>query len=179
MSFFDNIKKGLHDRKVKQSNTSNTTRQAIKFSAAKNIGVLFIATEDKDRKAALQYKKELQSNKKKVSLLGYYDAKEIPVDLPFLAFGPQHLGWDMTPNEKKAPEVLQFIQQPFDLLIAYHHEACVPLEYIATASKAKCRVAPYRADCTAPYDIMLHNKSKSLRAFANQAEIMLNKMNSK
>lgn len=179
MSFFDNIKKGLHDRKVKQSNTNPIARQAIKLSAAKHIGVLFIATNDKDRQAALQYKKELQSNKKKVSLLAYYDAKEIPTDLPFLCFGPQHLSWDMTPNAKKAPEVVEFLKQPFDLLIAYHHTACVPLEYIATASKAKCRIAPYRHDCTTPYDIMLHNNSKSLRAFANQAEIMLNKMNSK
>jgi hypothetical protein len=177
MSFFDNLKKGLHDRKIKQKTTTNTTRKLTKFSHAKNIGVLFIATEEASRKAALQYKRELQSSKKKVTLLGYYDAKEVPTELPFLCFGPQHLGWDMTPSEKKAPEVIEFIQQPFDLLIAYHNTPSVPLEYIATASKAKCRVAPYRNDCTTPYDLMLHNKSNSLRAFANQAENTLNSMN--
>lgn len=175
MSLFDNLKKGLYNRKVQQNETTNTTRQAMRFADAKNIGILFVATLEENRKAALAYQQEIKKLKKKVTLLGYWDAKEIPADLPFIAYGNQAIGWDKTPNAKKAPEVIEFIAQPFDLLIAYHLDECLPLEYIAGASQAKLRVAPYRAETTAPYDFMI--PAKNLPSFAHLLLSALDKMN--
>lgn len=169
------LKESLYQRKLKQSVQAKKKREAISFDNARNIGLLFDATKDADLKIALSYKKELQSIRKKVTLMAFKDVKQLEEEQDFPCFCNKDLSWwNLTPKKQ---EVLDFIHQPFDLLISLHMHDCRPLEYISAASSANFRIGHYNEEKTDFYDFMVYGKSNSLRAFLKQMETYLNKIN--
>ncbi len=176
MALLTNLKKQLYLRKFNQSNQQNTTHQPIPFQTVNHVGILFDATKETNRDLVLNYQSELRKNKRKVSLLGYYNANEVPASFTFPCFCNKDLGWDLTPNSK-ATAALDFMKEPFELLMALHTNPSNPLEYISTASKARFRVGYYRKEMTTPYDLMIHSQSKGLRALIQQMETYLKKIN--
>lgn len=173
MSLLSGLKEGLYQRKLKQCAQAKKKRSSCNFDTAKTVGLLFDAGDEQNTKTVLSYKRELQSQRKKVKLLGYKDASELTGEEDFLCFCRKDLNLSQTPKKQ---EVLDFIHEPFDLLIALHIEDCPPLEYIAAASSARFRIGHYRATKTDFYDFMVYGKSKSLRALIQQMENYLKKI---
>jgi len=173
MALLTRLKEALYQRKLAQCAKVKKKRIASNFDDARNIGLLFDASNPANVQTVLSYKKELQGLRKKVSLMGYKDVKELSGEDDYPCFCNKDLGLSMTP---KAQEVLEFIQKPFDLLISLHTNTCLPLEYISAASSAHFRIGHYQEDKTDFYDFMIYGKGKTLRALIHQMETYLKKI---
>jgi len=173
MALFKGLKENLYNRKLSKEAAKQPQRKPVKLSNAKTIGLLFDASKEAEQKVALAFANELKQGRKKVQLLGFLDAKEVPEGTSFPCFCNKDLGWNMTP---KSPEVLDFIATPFDLLFALHLGRCAALEYVAVASKASFRVAPYRADNTLPYDLMIDGPKNDWKEIIKQMKAQLEQL---
>ncbi len=173
MGMLTGLKESLYQRKLKQCTKIDRQTLSCNFDTARNIGVLFNATNEADTKIVLSFKRELKAKGKKVSLMGYKDVKELSEDEKFPVFCNKDLGLSQTPKKQ---DVLDFIEKPFDLLIALHVDNCQPLEYIAAASTAKFRIGHYRENKTDFYDFMIYGKSHDLKVVIKQMETYLKKI---
>lgn len=150
----DSIKvKAHHYFLNKQLNELRVSRKACNFAQAKSIAILFNATDIANHPAILNYRKELETDKKKVKILGYIDTSRKDNFLSFDYFSNSHLNW----HKKPVGHVIDdFIQTPFDILInAYHNEA-LPLRYISLLSKAKFRIGIYNQTKIDINDVMIN-----------------------
>ena len=173
MSILTGIKENLYQRKLKQCIKIDRETLSCNFDTARNIGILFNATKEADTQIVLSFKRQLGRQRKKVSIMGYKDIKELSEDEKNPVFCNKDLGLNRTPKKQ---EVLDFIQKPFDLLIALHADNCQPLEYIAAASAAKFRIGHYRENKTDFYDFMVYGKSQNLNVIIKQMETYLKKI---
>jgi hypothetical protein len=174
MAFIDQLKEKLYQRQIKRLAESKT-HGSCNLKTAKSIGIIFDAGNETEREIVLNYKSHLQREyRKKVQLLGYKDVKELSGEEPFPCFCNKDLSWNQAP---KREDVIDFINQPFDLLLALHMEDSAPLEFIAATSAAKFRIGHYRADKADCYDLLLYGKDKDLRVFIRQVESYLEKIN--
>lgn len=173
MSLLAGIKESLYQRKLKQCTKAERQTLPCNFETARNIGILFDAGNEADVQIVLSFKRTLLAQRKNVSLMGYKDTKELSEAVKYPVFCKKDLGISQTPKKQ---EVLDFMAQPFDLLIALHIDNCQPLEYIVAASAAKFRIGHYREDKIDFYDFMVYGKSQSLRAVIQQMETYLRKV---
>ncbi len=173
MALLTGLKEGLYQRKLNEDTKVKKKRRAMNFDAARNIGLLFDASKAADVQVVLNYQKELQNLRKKVTLLAYKDVKELTKEEDYACFCNKDLTLSMIP---KTQEVLDFIDQPFDLLISLHTHESLPLEYIAATSHAHFRIGYYQEEKTDFYDFMVYGKSKSLRAMIQQMRTYLKKV---
>lgn len=173
MAFIDNLKEKLYQRQLKRM-AETKTHLSCNLETARSIGIIFNASNEKEREIVLEYKRHLQrEHRKKVRLLGYKDIKELSGEEPFPCFCNKDLNWNQAP---KREDILDFINEPFDLLLALHMDDSVPLEFIAATSAAKFRIGHYREEKADCYDLLLYGKGKSLRAFIQQTESYLEKI---
>lgn len=166
----------MHRRYLKQSlKKQKVDRQAVNFEAAKSFGLLFNATELEQRDIVLKYAEALREQQKSVRLLGFFDSKLEDSNFVFKYFNRKKIDWALRP---KGPEVDEFIEKPFDILMNIDSETSIFSEYIAALSNAHLRVGPITPN-TYCYDLMIDTSgSKDLRAFIQQAEFLLRKTNS-
>lgn len=147
----------------------------VSFQDAKEIGILFDLTDmGNNREIILRYKSQLQGERKKVKLLAYIDALEVPDGLGFDCFCKKDLSWTSVPN---SPVAEAFIQTPFDLLLSLHTHECPPIEYISAVSHAKFRIGHFQKEKTYCYDFMVYSKSRSIRVLLQQIEHYLEVIN--
>jgi hypothetical protein len=173
MAFIDNLKEKMYQRQVKRL-AGSKKHTSCNFRDAKSIGIIFNAGNEKERDIVLEYKKRLErDHRKKVRLLGFKDVKELTAQEIYPCFCNKDIGWNQAP---KREDILDFIEEPFDLLLALHMEDCPPLEFIAATSAAKFRIGHYREEKADYYDLLLYGKGKTLRAFISQTESYLEKI---
>lgn len=168
MALFDGLKDNWHQRKLRQRISEHPAPKVRNFEAVHTVGILFDADQAEELAVVLEYKNILQRDyRKQVTLLGYHNTKELPEGLSYPSFCRKDLNWSETP---KGELVEEFVQTPFDWLLALHMNDCAPLEYIAAASRASFRIGHYRPNKTEFYDWMLHGKNNDLSAFLKQLE---------
>lgn len=123
------------------------------------VGMLFDATKEENyrhaSKFALLLKKE---GVKEVKMLGFVDAKDMPPSLsPKLGqdfFMKKDLNWYLKPG---STAVLNFIHEPFDLLIDLSTENIFPMKYILGKSAAHFKVGKGNIQNDALLDMMINN----------------------
>lgn len=175
MAFINTLKDKLYQRQIRRMAKTNV-HTSCNFKTARSIGIIFNASNEKEREIVLAYKSRLQrEHRKKVRLLGYKDVKELSGEEPFPCFCNKDLNWNQIP---KREDVLEFIGEPFDLLFALHMEDSEPLEFIAATSAARFRIGHYREEKAHCYDLLLYGKGENLQAFIQQVENYLNKIQS-
>ncbi len=170
MSFLDGLKTNWYERNLKQQLDRSRQPRIRPFKAAEIVGILFDADREEERAIVLNYRNILERDyRKKVTLLGYHDVKELIGARNYDCFCRKQLDWSETPKIKEGL-LAKFVQTNFHWLLALHMKDCPPLEYLAAASSAEFRVGHYRAGKTDFYDWMLHGKDQSLRDFIRQME---------
>lgn len=168
MAFLDGIKETWHQRKIKQRLDEHLSPEVRNYKDVQTIGILFDADREDERAVVLDYSKRLQrDHRKKVTLLGYRDVKELSGEEPYPCFCKKDLDWSQTP---KGEQVEEFIRASFDWLLALHMHDCPPLEYLSAASAARFRIGHYREGKTDFYDWMLHGEAHQLPEFLKQLE---------
>jgi hypothetical protein len=169
----------LRFKKELQENISG--HETVSFDAAKKIGLLYDATEQKDFEIIKEYVKTVRSRQKEVLALGYVDKKELPqnqfAQLGLDFFTRKDLNWQHFPQSL---EVSNFIRERFDIVLNLSDNTVFPLRYIAAVSKAKFRVGRFDETSVPCYDMMIDaTQGVGLKQFISQAEEVLGKIKSR
>lgn len=172
MSLIKNIRSSFYKKALEQKLKAKTGagRQVVSFESARTIGLLFEATELKERDIALDYASNLKKRGKKVRLLGFFDNKLDNPNFTFPHFNRKNIDWAQRPTGE---EVEAFLKQPFDIFINLATKTNLQTEYIAALTNAPLRVGPY-TDQTACYELMIDLAgAKTLEAFIEEMERIL------
>lgn len=108
---------------------------------AKSFGILYDASSEEEFKIVKEFFKDLRVYGIQANSLGFVNHTEKtfhPLARPESDyFFKQHLNWYEKPS---GIEVGNFIEKPFDLLVNVCLNDFFPLDYIAAASLAKCKI---------------------------------------
>lgn len=127
-------------------------RNPVSLDKAKSIGILFPAEDIKVNDIILGFSQKLKSLQKDVQLLGYMPKREFGFVYPFPFITNKDGNWYGKP---RGGTTGYFMRSPFDLLINFCDEECLPLEYISAVSPAKFRVGFNKEAENANYDLIL------------------------
>jgi len=152
MSFLRGFRKKLHNHFLLKELTSlQIKRQSVDFERARQIGILFNATELDERELVLNYAKQLKNAGKKVKLLAFLNSKKNSPNFSFHHFNKKDVDWLMRP---KGEVIENFARQSFDILINLSSSANLPLDYIAAKSHGKFRIGPFHEQLNS-YELMI------------------------
>src|SRR5512133_2764243 len=138
MKLIDNFKSLIGQRIISGHLNAEVRRPSFcNVNQAKNIGIIYNATEYISFEIIRNLVKDLLHDSKKISILGYVDSKNL-IDSylyrkGFEFFSRNELNWF---NKPVSPKVQEFISHPFDLLINLSLEDHYPIQYITAFSPA-------------------------------------------
>ncbi|MGB1315800.1 MAG: DUF6913 domain-containing protein [Chitinophagales bacterium] len=158
MSFLEKIKSFFYNfslnKKVKS--TANIQREMINIQDAKNIGVLYNASNPKDVMVVSQFAEKLKQEGKQVFVLGFHNVKS-KEDLGEKIFEKSSVNFFGIPA---TPKIDGFQKIKLDILICAFKDECLPLEYIAATSKATFRVGAFSKNKINFYELMVNIDAK-------------------
>lgn len=178
MGLLHDFKTGLQKRALRRvmAQQSSASRGAMHYDHARQLSILFNASELKEREQVLRFAEKLSQSGKKVSLLGFFDHPVEFSDFVFPGFTADDFDWRLQP---KSEAVNHFLQQPTDLLIHANTRPDMYELFVAASSKAKVRVGPY-ADHTECYELMVDTSGNTdIVYYLQQVEFLLQKTNTK
>lgn len=157
MDFFEKIKTFFYQQHVRNRLKKHSIRhEFVNIKQAKNIGLLFDANFDDNIQPIQFFAQQLTERNIEVSLLGYVDKKPAELIPDFPIFSKKDVSFLSIPKQN---QVIDFYNEPFDLLISYFTNDLKPLAYISMFSRARCRVGPFIADKTDCFDIMINTET--------------------
>lgn len=147
------------------------SRKVINLADAREIGILFDAS-DTDRTAIVNtFADALRKERKKVVLLGFYNFPKPAINFNFPYFNRKDINWHFEPNGGLVEE---FIARKFDMLINAYIDENLPLEYVSAMSQAGFRVGHYDKNKTYAYDFMIDMKGdRDLRKLMDQVKVYI------
>lgn len=182
MIIFKNIKLSIANNSLKNELKTNARiRQPNKFSfdGTRSVGILFDSTITEDYELVKRYVVYLREHLKKVKVIGYFSAKDIPVltysKLEYDFISQKELNWLGKPS---SVIIDNFINEEYDLLIDLNIHDHFPLRYISSLSKAKFKVGKYNEKDTEIYDMMIDaDNTKTLKYFLRQVDTYITMIN--
>lgn len=134
-------------------------RRGVNLGSAQSAALLYIDHDENHFKQIKAYVKQLHEvyGMKRVCALGFVDlpSKQLPVyqaqKLEYMYFTRSDLNCYLKPQVS----LMNFITEPFDLLIDLTVDPCVPMQYILKASHARMKVGSSRAQANELYDMTL------------------------
>jgi hypothetical protein len=148
----------LHNE-IKNKKAKN---KLVSFSSINHIGIVYNAETKEQEKLVAKYASELRAEGKKVFMLGYVDAKQLPANKKFLL--NSEFFWREKLNGFNLPikgSIGQFLQLEFDLLLNLYQEPLLPMQAISAFSKAKYRIGSNVADNIDYNDAMIDTGSRN------------------
>jgi hypothetical protein len=133
----------LH-KEIKHKKAKNNL---VAFGQVNHVGIVYNAETKEHEQLVARYANELRAEGKKVFMLGYVDAKQLPANKKFLL--NSEFFWREKLNGINLPikgNIGQFLQLEFDLLLNLYQEPLLPMQAISAFSKAKYRVGANVAD---------------------------------
>jgi hypothetical protein len=141
MGAMDNIKRKLSDFSFQRKASPKREVKVINIKKAETIGVVYRADDDETKELVERYVKFLKEYKIKCKTLGYYNRDELPryvtPKLEFDYFLKKDLNWKL---ETQLPEVLNFVQSEFDILIDTTVKEDEVIRFVVKDSKAQFKV---------------------------------------
>jgi len=141
MGVLDNIKRKLSDFSFGRKSSPIREVKAINIKNAKTVGIVYRGDNEEAKELVERYVKFLKDYNAKCKTLGYYDADELPryvtPKLEFDYFVKKDLNWKL---ESETPEVVNFIQTKFDILIDTTVVEDEVIRFVVKESKASFKV---------------------------------------
>ncbi len=152
MSFLSKIKRFFFTVFLKFKRPAIKEHKPVSLLDAGKIGILFYADNIHINDIILDFSQKLKNTGKEVQLLGYMPKREFGFVFPFPFITNKEVSWYGKPGGTTSES---FRLSSFDLLINFHTEECLPLEYICATSFAKFRVGFQQNANIANYDLIL------------------------
>ena len=138
-------------------NKKPADRLPVSLDKAKSIGILFQAEDIQQNDTITAFAQQLKYLQKDVQLLGYIPKCEFGFQYPFPYISEKDISWYGKPGGGTSGF---FTRSPFDLMINFCADECLPLEYISAVSSAKFRVGFNKDIHNANYDLILISNEK-------------------
>lgn len=182
MGLLNGIKLSLANRALKQElKSAGVIRKPnqFNFEKIKTVGIIFDATNAEDYEIVKRYVVYLREHLKKVKVIGFFSAKEIPAltysKLEYDFFTTKELNWMGTPN---SVIIRNFINEEYDLLIDLNIHDHFPLKYIAALSKASFKVGKFNEKDIEIHDMMIDSDgTKTVKYFLRQIDTYITMLN--
>ena len=158
MEFINQIRRFILLFLLRRKTAVSKNRNPVTIQHAEKIGILFNAENIKTNDVILEFSKHLKSLQKEVQLLGYLPKRDFGFQYPFPFISEKDTNWYGKP---KGGTSGFFINTPFDLMVDFCSDECLPLEYISGVSSSKFRVGFNKEINNANYDLILIPKEKS------------------
>lgn len=131
------------------------THEVVNLHQAKEVGILFDATNEQNVIWVRRLMEDLEKSKKKVSILGFINSSHANEQTAYPCFSRKETNWYMQPVHFMPND---FSEKKFDILINAFIQPTETLEYISTFSNARFRVGCFADDKTHCYDLMINLK---------------------
>jgi hypothetical protein len=178
---FKNFKLRIgHSRLNKQLKSFNREKKVHNFVSARNIGILFYASNESVFKQVMDFVDFLSKQNLEVCMLAYCPEKEVPQKYQLYEsvniFNVKEINWYGKPL---APFTSEFTKMKFDILIDLTTQEIFPLKWIASLSIAKFKVGnlSYYGN---PNDLIINVKpDENLEYLISQIKHYLNLINNR
>lgn len=157
MSWFEQLRQLIHRYLLKAKRPRDLVRTPLALHTAKSIGILFHAADPENNDKVVAFAQHLKSENKEIQLLGYVDKRDPYQKYPFPFISLKETTWYGKPGGGTAG---YFMRSPFDLLINFCPDACLPLDYISAISPSRFRVGFNADGDILDYDLILISKEK-------------------
>ncbi|KHJ36955.1 hypothetical protein PBAC_28730 [Pedobacter glucosidilyticus] len=156
-------------KKLKRNNHS------ISLQDAQNIGILVPIKDANQIAEAEHFAKTLQTDNKKVKLLGFVLDKGLKLKsrTNIELISVEDIDWNYIPKKEK---IGNFINHEFDILINLCTDLCFPLVYVAAVSKSVFKVAAYNPKQAPFFDFMIETQQESIAGFSTELRYYLEKI---
>lgn len=156
---------------IKKIAAQPRAKQFIKLSEAKSVGIIFDATDRNEFEIIKKFIQQLKEITKGIHAIGFVDNKITPaysyIKTDIDLFNKKELKGAYQPL---SPYIKTFIETERDLLIDANVGNKLPLQYIAAASKARCKVGQHTAGNELFHDVLLNvGENNSLEFFLQQS----------
>lgn len=147
----------------------------VPFDNAKDIGILYFADSIENENKVQQFASELRNEGKKVFLMGFVNAKQLPGRLiPQINneyYWKERLTFFNLPDNEK---IGQFSDNQFDILFSVYFEENIALQGLSVLSKAKYKLGTQMNLATQIFDMTIDTGgNKDLYYLAKQMEFYL------
>ncbi|HSY75299.1 MAG TPA: hypothetical protein VK890_00495 [Bacteroidia bacterium] len=182
MGFIQDIKIKAGEYFLRKESASGKRSHAImNIRDAKTIGVIFNAGDIKEVELVKKYISYLREMGKKVRSMGYVALKELPgnitTSIDHQCFTLKNVNWYYKPA---ISFIGSFVTEEYDLLLDLNIATQLPLIYVATLSKAKCKVGRYSEKYMSLYDVMIEtDDQKTLKYFLQNVDTYMEMLNKK
>lgn len=157
MAYFQNIRDKIGEYFLQKERKSYTrTRTILNIDSANSIGILYCGDNAADVERMKKYIHMLRDMGKQVKSLGFMNVKEVP---PGLNGSPMHqyfslkeLNWYGRPSSQF---IHNFVKEEFDILFDFGQPILLPIMFLTSTSKAKCKVGRYLEKYVDLYDVMI------------------------
>lgn len=157
--------------RIKKMTALPRGRQFIKLDEAKSVGILFDATSKDDFERMKKFIQQLKEVSKGIHAIGYIDQKITPnysyIKTDIDLFNKKELKNFYQPQ---SPYIRTFIDTERDILIDANIGDKLPLQYIAAAAKARCKVGMHTRGNEKVHDVLLNlGANRGLEFFLQQS----------
>jgi hypothetical protein len=157
MAYFQNIRNRVGEYfLLKQKGSYSRKRAIMNIDSANTIGVLYCANNPVEVELMKNYIHSLRDMKKEVKSLGFLSVREVPLGLngsvKHQYFSLKELNWYGKPSSQF---IHNFVNEEFDILFDFGIPTQFPIMFIASMSKAKCKVGRYVEKYAELYDVMI------------------------
>lgn len=158
----------------------NREIQGMGLDAARSIGILFNAKDERTFKQIREFADQLRGGGlREVKALGFVPKQEVASFLQssqdFDFFSREDFNWYYKPQGRK---VVGFMSESFDILIDLRLNKFTSLLFIVALSRAQFKVGRYRSDFKDFYDLMIDVEDNSdLPYFMSQIQHYLSMLN--
>lgn len=148
---------------------------SVSLKDADNIGILIPIKTEKEFAEAELFAKTLQTDNKKVKLLGFIFDNELKNKFKgkLELISSEDVNWNYIPDKEK---IKNFVNSEFDILINLCTELCFPLVYVAAVSKSVFKVAAYDPKQAPFFDFMIETQEESIAGFSKEIRYYLDKI---
>ncbi|MCP4122910.1 MAG: hypothetical protein GY751_14260 [Bacteroidetes bacterium] len=138
-------------------------KRSICFKDVHSIGILLDGSKPDFIDFAKKYADELRLGGRSVELLAYVPKRKKNRSYTLPYFTKEDTNWHYKPN---LPDVNNFMERPFDLLVNISPDKIMPLEYICALSASKFTIGNGTEHLNGYYDCLIKvNDSYSPRSF--------------
>jgi len=181
MAYFQNIRNRIGQYfLLKQREAYLRNRAIMNIDSANTIGILYCANNPVEVELMKTYIHSLRDMKKEVRSLGFLNVREVPLGLngsvKHQYFSLKELNWYGKPSSQF---IHAFVNEEFDILFDFGVPSQLPILFLTSMSKAKCKVGRYLEKYTELYDVMIeadeHKKLDYVIATTHDYMMSINK----
>jgi hypothetical protein len=160
--FFKRFKKKSNQKYI--NNILNNRKVSVNDRPIKSVGVIFNYDEFKNYDQIRSLFKSIGINENRIKFLTFITDEKSRPNSWDAYFYPENFGWKAKIG---GPDLVDFVNEPFDALISYYHADNLELNMATALSKANFKIGISKKD-ERLYDFIINIQPDQINVFKNE-----------